>query len=344
MNNSYFLEIAYAKILGSRLERFKVKKESPFLASSRCPICGDSVKNKTKTRFAIYTKNSELNVGCFNCGLSTTFISFLKVHYKQLFDEFLFEKFKNNAPIKKKESPWFPTPIKYEVVTKEPDALDLVLVSDLPDDHYAKRYIKERNLPYYPFYYTDKFYEYSSQFNDTFKANKRDEGRIIIPFFDRRGKIFAYQGRDLSGHLKQKYITVKINEKTPLLFGIERLNLNKPILLVEGPIDSLFLPNCIASVNASLATTANWLLKGTRISSDQITVVLDNEPRGKEVVKEYEKAIESGLKIVIWPKAAERYKDINDMIMDKADPVALIKSNTYRGLMAKINFNTWKKV
>ncbi len=342
MNNSYFLEIAYAKILGSRLERFKVKKESPFLASARCPICGDSAKNKTKTRFAIYSKNNELNVGCFNCGLSTTFISFLKVNYKQLFDEFLFEKFKNNAPIKKKE--FVPTPLKYEVATKEPDILDLVLVSDLPDDHFAKQYIKERNLPAYPFYYTDKFYEYSSQYNDIFKSNKRDEARIIIPFFDRRGKIFAYQGRDLSGHAKQKYITVKINEKTPLLFGFERLDLNKPILLVEGPIDSLFLPNCIASVNASLATTANWFLKGTRISSDLLTVVLDNEPRGKEVVKEYEKAIESGLKIVIWPKVTERYKDINEMVMNKIDPVALIKSNTYKGLIANLEFNKWKRV
>ena len=342
MSNDYFLQIAYAKILGSRLERFKVKKESPFLASGRCPICGDSAKNKTKTRFAIYSKNNELNVGCFNCGLSTTFISFLKVHYKQLFDEFLFEKFKNNAPIKKKE--FVPIPLKYEVATKEPDILDLVLVSDLPDDHHAKQYIKERNLPPYPFYYTDKFYEYSSQFNDTFKSNKRDEARIIIPFFDRRGKIFAYQGRDLSGHSKQKYITVKINEKTPLLFGFERLDLNKPIMLVEGPLDSLFLPNCIASVNASLTTTANWFLKGTRISSDLLTVVLDNEPRGKEVVKEYEKAIESGLKIVIWPKAAERYKDINEMIMNKIDPVALIKSNTYKGLVANLNFNNWKKI
>jgi hypothetical protein len=342
MNNSYFLEIAYAKILGARLERFKVKKESPFLAAARCPICLDSAKNKTKTRFSIYTKNGNLNIFCFNCGLSTTFISFLKVNYKQLFDEFLFEKFKNNAPIKKKE--FVPTPLKYEVATKEPNVLDLQLVSDLPDDHFAKQYIKSRKLPNYPFYYADKFYEYSSQFNDTFSSNKRDEARIVIPFFDRKGKIFAYQGRDLSGHSNQKYVTVKINEKTPLLFGAERLVLNKPILLVEGPLDSLFLGNAMASVNASLATTANWFLRGSKISSGLLTVVLDNEPRNKAVVAEYEKAIESGLKIVIWPKAVDRYKDINEMIMNGIDPVALIKSNTYQGLVANLEFLTWKRV
>jgi len=344
MSDCYFLEVAYAKILGSRLERFKIKKESPFLAVARCPICGDSAKNKTKTRFAIYSKNSELNVNCFNCGLSTTLLSFLKVHYKQIFDEFLFEKFRNNAPAAKKEIAFVPEKVVYEKDTIEPNVLDLQLVSDLPSDHYARQYIKDRKLPNYPFYYTDKFYEYSSQFNDTFKHNKRDEARIIIPFFDKTGKIFAYQGRDLSGHSNQKYITVKINEKTPLLFGVERLNLNKPITLVEGPIDSLFIPNSMASVNASLSTTANWFIKGTKLPADLLTVVLDNEPRNKAVVKEYEKAIESGLKTVIWPKVVERYKDINEMIKHNIDPVALIKSNTYKGLMAKIQFNTWKKI
>jgi hypothetical protein len=341
MNDDYFLQVSYAKILGSRLERFRIKKESPFLAAARCPVCGDSAKVKSKTRFQIYEKNHDLNCLCFNCGLSTTLLSFLKLHNKALFDEFLFEKFRHNAPAVKKE--FIPEVVKYEL-SPETNELDLPLVSDLPDDHFAKQYIKSRKLPSYPFYYADKFYEYSSQFNDTFSSNKRDEARIIIPFFDRKGKIFAYQGRDLSGHSNQKYVTVKINDKTPLLFGFERLCLNKPILLVEGPLDSLFLGNAMASVNASLATTANWFLRGSKIDSSLLTVVLDNEPRNKAVVAEYEKAIESGLKIVIWPKAVDQYKDINEMIMNGIDPVALIKSNTYQGLVANLNFNNWKKV
>lgn len=341
MNDDYFLQVSYAKILGSRLERFRIKKESPFLAAARCPVCGDSAKVKTKTRFQIYEKNHSLNCMCFNCGLSTTLLSFLKLHNKALFDEFLFEKFRHNAPAVKKE--FVPQVVKYEI-SPETNELDLPLVSDLPDDHFAKQYIKSRKLPNYPFYYANKFYEYSSQFNDTFSSNKRDEARIVIPFFDRKGKIFAYQGRDLSGHSNQKYVTVKINDKTPLLFGFERLCLNKPILLVEGPLDSLFLGNAMASVNASLATTANWFLKGTKIDGGLLTIVLDNEPRNKAVVAEYEKAIESGLKIVIWPKAVDQYKDINEMIMNGIDPVALIKSNTYQGLTAKIFYNNWKKV
>lgn len=340
MNDDYFLQVSYAKILGSRLERFRIKKESPFLAAARCPVCGDSAKVKTKTRFQIYEKNHDLNCLCFNCGLSTTLLSFLKIHNKALFDEFLFEKFRHNAPAVKKE--FVPEVVKYEI-SPETNELDLPLVSDLPDDHFAKQYIKSRKLPDYPFYYADKFYEYSSQFNETFSSNKRDEARIVIPFFDRKGKIFAYQGRDLSGHSNQKYVTVKINDKTPLLFGLKAINLQQEIQLVEGPIDSLMLPNALASVNASLCSTALWLIKGLKLPKEQIVVIHDNEPRSKAICSEYEKTISTGFKTVIWPANCD-YKDINDIVMHNEDPLKIISKNTYSGLLAQLQFTKYCKV
>ena len=339
MSDDYFLQVSYAKQLGSTLERFKVKKESPFLAAARCPICGDSAKTQSKTRFTIYEKNHDLNCMCFNCGLSTTLVSYLKIHNQQLFNEFMFEKFRSNStePIIKTRDP--PKPKK---ITKP--IIDLPLITDLPENHPARLYIESRKLPNYPFYFAEQFYKFSSQHNDDFKSNEKDEPRIIIPFFDRAGNIFAYQGRDLSGRAKQKYITVKINPKTPLLFGYKTIDINESMLLVEGPIDSLFLPNCIASVNASLSATAKWFLAGINKNPSALTLILDNEPRNAAVVKEYERAIESRYKIVIWPKIAERCKDINDLVINGIDPVQLIKKNTYQGLEAQLMFNEWKKL
>ena len=341
MNDDYFLQVSYAKILGTRLERYRTKKESPFLAVARCPVCGDSATNKTKTRFYLYEKDHSINVNCHNCGLSTTLVKFLQLYHRALFDEFKFDKFRTNErqpTIKKIDF------VPAKIVVQSTTGLQLPLVSDLPDDHPAKIYIKSRKLPDYPFYFAEQFYKFSSQFNDEFSSTKKDEPRVIIPFFDRKRNIFAYQGRALSEKAKQKYITVKIKPNAPLLFGAETIDVEKPMILVEGPLDSLFIPNCIASVNASLSATAKWFLGGINKSPDSLTLVLDNENRNKAVIKEYEKAIESGFKLVIWPKTVSQHKDINAMIMNGLDPISIIKKNTYQGLRAEIQLNEWKKI
>lgn len=340
---SYFLEVNYAKILGTRLERFQVKRESPFLARARCPVCGDSARDKKKTRFYIYEKNHSLNCNCLNCGLSTTLVNFLKLYQRQLFDEYLFDKFKNGG-----QTPVITTktssaaPVKVPIRKKI--SLDLPLVSELLEDHPARLYVESRRLPAYPFQYTPNFFKFSSQYNEQLSTGKTDECRLVIPFFDREGGVFAYQGRDLGGRSKNKYITIQINKKIPKIFGLDRLDVNKEILIVEGPLDSLFLPNTIASVNASLVSTANKLLNGINKPQASIVIVLDNEPRSATIVAEYKKAIESGYKIVLWPREVDGIKDINEMVLRGIDPLKVIKKNTYSGLEAKLQFSKWKKI
>jgi len=344
MSDDYYdLHVSYAKLLGSTIDRFKTKRESPYLASGRCPVCAEGT-SKTKTRFFIYEKNHELNCVCHNCQTHTTLIKFLKLYNKQLFDEFLFEKFRNSdtKPVITDKIDF--TPVKNVVKSNLHNVLDLPLVSTLSDEHPAKIYIKDRKLPSYPFYFASQFYSFSTKFNNEFKSIKKDEPRIIIPFFDRSGNIFAYQGRSLYEKTKLKYITVKINPKTPLLFGFERLDLNKEIYLFEGPLDSLFIQNSIASVNASLSSTAQWFLQGINKKQESLTLVYDNENRNVIIVKEYEKAIDLGYKIVIWPKLVSPYKDANAMIINGLDPESIIKKHTYQGLEARINFNLWKRV
>lgn len=338
---TYFLQLNYAKILGTRLERFKIKRESPFLAVARCPVCGDSATDKKKTRFSIYAKNSELNVGCYNCGLSTTLLSYLKTYHRTLFDEYIFDKFKC-----KDSAHVITTQIAVPEKVPIPDArfLDLPYVSELPVDHPARVYVLSRQLPDYPFQYTDQFFKFSSQYNEQLLTGKTDECRLVIPFFDPTGRVFAYQGRDLGGRSKNKYITIQLNKKIPKIFGLDRLDVNEEILIVEGPLDSLFLPNALASVNASLVSTANKLLNGINKPQAQVVIVLDNEPRNATIVSEYKKAIESGYRIVLWPREVNGIKDINEMVLRGFDPLMVIKKNTYSGLEAQLKFATWKKI
>lgn len=341
MNDPFYLQLNYAKILGSKLEKFKVKRESSFLAAARCPICNEGT-SKTKTRFYIYEKDNSINVRCHNCEISTTLINFLRLHYKPLFDEYVFDKLKIVRGVEK------PTIQKTEfipsAIIKNKVKLDLPLVSELSIDHPAAVYVTSRKLPDYPFQFAERFFEFSKQYNKELVSGKTDEPRLIIPFFDRQGNVFAYQGRSFNPFAAQKYITIIVNAKHPKIFGLDRIDFTEKIILVEGPIDSLFLPNAIASVNASLTATANKLIAGLNIDPSRLTLVFDNEPRSKHICLEYKKAISFGYKIVIWPKSIKHLKDINDIIIAGLSPINIINKNTFQGLEAQLNFNQWKRV
>ena len=343
-----YLQINYAKIVGQSIERWKIKKENPFHGNGRCPICNDSATNKSKCRFHIIQKDDALFCKCFNCDFSSNLIGFLKVYHSDLHQQYIFERYKSSAT----SSPVITSkPVIKETIkttTEQLFTLPLPLVSDLPKDHPVALYVASRHLPVYPFMYVDKFYEFSSQFNeDLLDENgklktKQDEPRLIIPFFDRKGTVFAYQGRDLSGKSSLKYITIRINKKIPNIFGIDRCDFKKPVTIVEGPLDSLFLKNCIASVNASLVSTAEKLK--TVLNKNLTTLVFDAEPRNLQICKMYQDAITSGYRIVIWPTGHGEKVDINDLVNMGKDPQKIIDQNTYSGLAAQIVFDRWKKI
>jgi hypothetical protein len=112
---------------------------------------------------------------------------------------------------------------------------------------------------------------------------------------------------------------------------------SRDIFVVEGPIDSLFIPNCIAVAQSDLRVPQY---------KDKAVLVPDNEPRNKEVIKQIEKAIDENYRVVVWPDYV-RQKDINDMIlsgMDAVEIMDIIHNNTLQGLSAKVALQTWKKI
>jgi len=363
--SDYYLQLKYAKLVGASLSRFKIRKPSPFLAVARCPLCGDSAKSKTKTRFYMYEIDKSINTICHNCGHSSSLFIFLKENFKQLFDEWIFETYRTKSIKKKDDVDGFVPPKIIQIGTSSVEdnsvsveetkpevseddtnrkfVLELPYTKDLPSDHPANIYIANRKLPIYPYQVADKFYEFAQTFNGEMEIPKKDERRLVIPFFDRKGNVYAFQGRDLSGKSKLKYITITVDPKTPKIFGVDRLNLSEEVIVVEGPLDSLFLPNCIASVNASLVSTAKKLTKFCGLNQNRMILVLDNEPRNKDIHKQYQKAIDEGYRIVIWPNIVNEKEDINDMVLSGKDPLNIIKKNTFSGLMAQLKFNAWRK-
>jgi hypothetical protein len=121
---------------------------------------------------------------------------------------------------------------------------------------------------------------------------------------------------------------------------MDRLNIHDTVKIVEGPIDSLFLKNCIASGDANLLSVAN------KISAINKVLIYDNESRSKDIIRMMQDAIKSGHNIVIWPSTIMG-KDINEMVMSgiSQDEIeSIISSNTFKGLQAQLQLNTWKKI
>ena len=321
------IDSKYIGLVSSRLQKFKRVKSD--LYTFRCPICGDSQKNKNKTRGYIYPVKNNTNFKCHNCGASLSFNNFLKQLDPTLHKQYTLEKFKEGHTGKNfvVEEPKFE--FKKPTFKKK---LDLPKASDNP---IAKQYLEKRLLNPENFYFANKFQEWTNTQKPTFSRIVRDESRIVIPLYTREGELFGFQGRSL-GPSNVKYITVILDESIPKVYGLDEVSTDETIYVTEGPFDSTFVKNAIAMCGSDI-------LHDSLNLGDDIVNALDNEPRNKEICNRISKLIDGGKKVVIWPTAVQQ-KDINDMVLAGLSVMDVLKLNTYKALEAKIKFNEWKKV
>ena len=316
----------YIGLVSSRLQKFKKVKAD--LYNFRCPICGDSQKNKNKTRGYFYVVKNNTNFKCHNCGASLSFNNFLKKIDTTLYKQYTLEKFKEGHTGRSfvVDEPEFK--FKKPIFKKK---VDLPKASE---SEIAREYLLKRNLNPEKFYFADKFKQWTNTQKQTFDTIGRDEQRIIIPMYDRDKNLIGFQGRSLIPN-PVKYITVMLEEEAPKIYGLDSIDEELPIYVVEGPFDSTFIDNSVA-----LCGSDGDL--GYLQGSDLI-FVYDNEPRNREIVGRIERCIDRNQKVVIWPSNIIE-KDINDMVLAGHDVMSMLKLNTHSGLEAKVKFNTWKKI
>jgi hypothetical protein len=149
----------------------------------------------------------------------------------------------------------------------------------------------------------------------------------------------AVQGRSL-GESKLRYITLKLHDDNKKVYGLDRIDTDELVYVVEGPIDSMFLSNAVATADSNLESIVATLDKS------KVVLVFDNEPRNKEIVSKINSAIDNHFNVVIWPEFVDS-KDINEMILDDFSPDEIqdiISKNTFVNLRAKMEFVNWKKI
>lgn len=337
---SLYIDSLFLNQIAYRLDKFTRKGDN--LYNCRCPFCGDSKKNLNKARGFFFKHKDRLNFKCHNCGKSTTFSALLKK-----IDPIVYKSYVKEGYASKN--------IKTEIVSrpksKKRNELEnridvqwpfLQPLFTLPKNHDAIKYLSERKIPeqFFSLFYFVEQTKLLNGISERYEGRwKTDEPRIVIPFYDIDKKLVGFNCRALDKTVSMRYCMVKINEEAELIFGIERVDFSKDAFIVEGPFDSLFLDNAVAAGGTDLDRAIPYF------DENKVTIVFDNQPRNKDVVKLVARSISKGCRVCIWPSEVEE-KDINEMILNgkSSDDIQhMIIARSFRGLTAKVKFNEWRK-
>lgn len=340
-----WLDRKYIGIVSVKLRNYKQKSENLYNFS--CPICGDSKTHKRKARAYFYEKKGKAFMCCHNCGAGMSVDRFIKTIDPSLYNEYVKDRMiANGQGYKKTDVELFAEKMKKPKFVTSSPLMKLKKLSLLNPAGPTRMYVDSRRIPtsmHHKLFYCKRFKAWVNSFiPDKFEDEDNDEPRLIIPFIDEEGELFGFQGRALNPNSALRYITIMLDEDKPKIYGLDSVKLDRTIYVVEGPIDSMFIPNAIASAGSDLISNLSQL----KTDRNNFVIVFDNEPRNKEIVKKIEKAINIGYKVCLWPDTVEQ-KDINDMVLAGLTPqkiVDIIDENTYSDLLAKIKFATWKKI
>ena len=342
---SIYIDKKFVNFVGASLEKFAWKKDT--LASCRCPICGDSSKNKNKTRGFFFVNKNKYFYKCHNCGVSCNLYGFLEKVSPSLCKEYSLEVWKDGDGLKPKKKT---EPVVAIKKIKKKYTIELPSVSELPPNHPCRTFVELRKIPrtaWKYLYYAEDFGAWARTINAESANALEQSSRLVIPIVNEKGELVGAQGRALSvtgdrnARKTARYITIKTEgQEHKGWFGLDRVDTGT-VYVVEGPLDSLFLPNCVAMIGLSDALNVPSHLK-----SRSLVYLIDNEPRNEAVVITIGKLLDQDKKVCIWPDHI-KHKDLNDMIMGGMSEKVLlqtIKENTVSGLTGKIKFNNWKKI
>ena len=332
---SIVTDTTYLMQLSPRLDRFK--KVRDFLWNFRCPHCGDSSKSKIKARGYVYRKKTDLFYKCHNCGMGQSVGNLIRDIDPALHKRYVMERYKaGETGQRKTKTPEF----KFEPPKFKPKktVIHLPSIGNLPKEHYARVYYENRKIPNQfmdKIFFAEDFKKWAQSVCQVdYSSLIHGEPRLVIPFFDEQNKLIGAQGRALRNS-KVRYVTVKVHENSQKIFGLERWKSEEHTYLVEGPIDSLFLPNCLAMAGADVRDM-------NLLNKQKTTILFDNEPRNRQIIGKMFHALNKGWRVAILEIVP---KDINEMVlagMSNDKILETINRNTYSGQRGKWELQQWK--
>ena len=287
----------------------------------RCPICGGSKSDTRSRNTHVYFSEGIFKYHCFQgrCIKNMPFSSFLKEHFPHVWQNLIsyaLVKRRPAADIKRDEEiknhfysgmSYFDKGELIPITSGHPTAIEgMVEVQRrrIPKKYWSEWFVAIRSQ------------EYSKMLGG--KGNTFAE-RIIIPFYKRGGGWSYFQGRDITGKHPAKYLNP---EKEREIYRIEQVNWSRRFYITEGPIDSCFIDNAMAtggSAGFKQLVTVDKFIANKR----NAVFITDNfivDPTG---AADRKKLMRMGYATFDWSKVenSSEYKDINDLVMSGTVPM-----------------------
>lgn len=135
----------------------------------------------------------------------------------------------------------------------------------------ALKYLEERGIGW------DIINEYSIGYTEYDDKNKQASSRIVIPSYNEYGELNYWTGRDFTEIKgRQKYFNPKVERKS-IIFNERRIQWDADITLVEGPFDSIVVPNSIPLLGKVLKKDFKLYQDLFSKAKANINILLDND-------------------------------------------------------------------
>lgn len=272
----------------------------------RCNICGDGKSRRKKRGYLVYDKQRNLiYYKCFNegdCPCAGEGNAWPGQKWLKETAADLYKAFRSECLVHKSTGNVNLTEASVAAVKKaeNEEAKDFVSINKCSPEYFnaVKVFCCERMIP--------------RKFIKTFKVaeNGKYKGRLIIPFKDMNGHNY-FQARTLCNQTP-KYLNFCGNRNSAI-FGIDKANAEKPVVVLEGPIDSMFIENAVATLGCSFSGSVQDIL-----DKMNCFYLFDNDNAGYSAAKGM---LNKGKPVFLWKKylkdngITDNVKDINELVI-----------------------------
>jgi hypothetical protein len=315
----------------------------------RCPLCGDSKKNKFKKRFNLDYNHGVPGWRCFNCDRHGNFYdiySMMKgISYEDAVDRLKdkdwkrgdkrrTDKIKKRVENKKIEEEKNIEYSKYNWIKADSYSIPQIESGECRTDRYTDaliRFYEERKIPIsYPLYIC-----HSGKYRN----------RIIIPVLDSEGDIIYFQGRRIPDTGLEPKFKNPPDPKEIVIMNEHLFVKGETIIVMEGVTDTTIV-GTQATTCLGKYISEEFLARLFTYTKD-IIIAMDNDEPAYTALSAFmvDNKYSNKVRYFLYPDKYFKYGDLGDIAENEdVDMYSLILSNTSSYYQANLKLSILQKI